>query len=247
MRALKTAVLVCAAVAAAGAQSPEPPLTESRLTVHTLVREDIFAGWMDNDMDRFSRGERNIELLLEKRPAQRGNLLGWKAGAALFRAVRAHESGKADEFQRYFQQARDGFAEAAKFQAGNSGVLPVTGGSLVVFADRLPKEHRAAAWAQAYDAYSALWNEQSAILDKLPVHLKGELLAGMAQSAQRTGRAEEAAQFVDRMLAVLPATPYEGLATEWKSKPETARNTSLTCKTCHDGGRLSAKLAGLGQ
>jgi tetratricopeptide (TPR) repeat protein len=247
MHALKGALLVCAAVTAAAAQSPEPPLAESRLSVHTLVREDIFSGWMDNDMERFARGERNIEALLEKRPGQRGNLLAWKAGASMFRAVRAHEAGKADEFQRYFQQARDAFAEAASLKSGNTGVPAITGGTLVVFADRLPEQHRAAAWSQAYDAYSALWNEQSSMVDKLPVHLRGELLAGMAQSAQRTGRAEEAAQFIDRMLAALPGTQYERMATQWKANPEAGRNTSLTCKTCHDAGRLSNRLAGLTQ
>ena len=37
-------------------------------------------------------------------------------------------------------------------------------------------------------------------MEKFPVHMRGEVLAGMAQSAQRTGRADEAAQFVDRLL-----------------------------------------------
>lgn len=247
MRALKSAFLICAVVTTAAAQSPEPPLGESRLTVHTLVREDIFAGWMDGDMARFARGERNIEQLLTERPGQRGNLLAWKAGAAVYRAVLAHEAGKADEFQRHFQQARDAFAEAASLKAGSSGVPAITGGTLVVFADRLPHEHRAAAWSQAYDAYAALWAEQGAIVDKLPVHLKGELLAGLAQSASRTGRAGEAAQYVDRLLAALPGTPYENVAKQWKADPATVGNTTLTCKTCHNAGRLSAKLVSLNQ
>ena len=139
MRAMKSLLLVFGIVVGAAAQSPEPPLSESRLTVHTLLREDVFAGFMANDMDRFARAERNIEQLLQDRPDQRGNLLAWKGRATLHRAVLAHEAGKADEFQRHLQAARDAFAEAAQQTAGNEGVAAITGGSSSLFADRLAR------------------------------------------------------------------------------------------------------------
>ena len=41
---------------AARADTPDPPIAESRLTVSSLVREDIFAGWRSNDLERFARG-----------------------------------------------------------------------------------------------------------------------------------------------------------------------------------------------
>ena len=241
---VQSSLMVLALVAVTGVQSTEPPISDTRLTVHTLVREDIFAGFLDNNMDRFARGERNIDLLLEQRPSEKANLMAWRAGAALYRAVAAHEAGKSDEFTRQFQRARDEFAEAAKIGNGNDGVPAITGGTLVILADRLPEQHRAAAWTQAYDAYSILWKAQGAAIDKFPVHFRGEVLAGMAQSAQRTGRAEEADQFVDRLLA-MSGTPYEKLAKEWKANPASASTTNLTCKTCHNAGRLSAKLAAL--
>src|SRR5438874_10208597 len=70
-------------------QSPEPPLSETRLTVHTLLREDIFSGFMEKDMERFARGERNIDMLLAKRPEAKSDLLAWKAGVVLYRAALA--------------------------------------------------------------------------------------------------------------------------------------------------------------
>jgi hypothetical protein len=245
MRVFKGALLVFALVTTAAAQSPAPPLAETRLTVHTLLREDIFAGFFDNNMDRVSRAEQNIELLLKQRPDERANLLAWKGGAALQRAVRANETGKPDEFARYFQDARDAFAAAAKLTSGNDGVPAITGGSYGFFGDRLPQEHRAAAWAQAYDSYSTLWKQQGQGIDQLPLHFKGELLSGMAQSAQRTGRSEEAAQFVDRLLTMLANTPFEKTARQWKTDPSSVATTNLTCKNCHSPGRLSARLAAL--
>src|SRR5262245_47316381 len=113
MRAVKSALVMFALVVTAAAQSADPPLSDSRLTVHALVREDLFAGFLDNNMTRFERGERSIDVLLTERPAQKANLLAWKAGAALYRAVVGHESGKAEESRRYLAEARKGFAEAA--------------------------------------------------------------------------------------------------------------------------------------
>jgi tetratricopeptide (TPR) repeat protein len=247
MKVMKSAAVLFAIAAIAATPPPEPPLSDTRLTVHTLVREDVFAGFLDNDMERFARAERNIDTLLAQRPDQRANLLAWKAGAALYRAVRAHEDNDGATFQRRFQEALDTFAEASGLEGSNDGVPAITGGSLALFADRLPAQHRADAWSRAYDAYTTLWRQQGAVVDKLPVHHRGELLAGLAQSAERTGRREEAQQHVDKMLALLKGTPYEKTASAWKADPASAAASNLTCKTCHAPGRLSSRLAALNQ
>jgi hypothetical protein len=244
MRPLKTAVLVLVVVTAAAAQTPDTLLSETRLTVHTLVREDIFAGFRNDNMERFARGQRNIEVLLKERPNQRANLLAWRAMATTYRSVRAHESGQAEEFGRRFAEAQKDFAEAAKLRSGDA-VAAITGGTMVLFADRLPEKERAAAWSQAYDNYSILWKQQSAGIEKLPLHFKGEVLAGLTQSAQRTGRGEEAEKFLDTMLIVLAGTPYEATAKQWKADPSSAATTNLTCKNCHVPGRLENRLEAL--
>jgi hypothetical protein len=245
MRVLASLVLVFSVLGVVAAQSPEPPLADTRLTVHTLLREDIFAGFMAKDMTRFARGERNIEQLLKERPDQRGNLLAWKGSTQMHRAVLAHEAGRADEFGTGLAAARAAFAEAAKETSGNDGVAAIVGGTYSVFADRLPEPHRGTAWADAYAAYSLLWQQQGAAIDKLPVHHRGEVLGGLVQAAQRTGRTDEAAQQLDRMLTLLKDTPYEAMAQQWKANPSAAGTTRLTCKNCHDPGRLSSQLTAL--
>lgn len=221
-----------------------PPF-DARLTVHTIVREDLFAGFLTNDMDRLQRGERNIELLLEQRPEAKGNLLAWKGGASLYRAVLAHERGQAREFEAMFKRAKELFAEASQAVPSSLGVPAVTGASYLLFIDRLPEAHKAAASAAAYDTYRQLWKQQGTVVDKMPLHHKGELLAGMAQSAQRTGRSAEATEYLDRIISSLPDTPYESRARKWKQDPQLAGRTNLVCVTCHDDGRLEPRLAAL--
>jgi tetratricopeptide (TPR) repeat protein len=210
-----------------------------------LLREDLFSGYLSDDMDRFSRGEKNIEVLLAQRPAEKPFLLAWKGSATLFHAVRAYEANRNDEFIQKYQQALDLFAEADRLRPGDGGVAAVTGGSFAVFGDRLPKEYRVAAWSKAYDSYSTLWKQQAPVVDKLPVHIRGELLAGLAQSAQRTGRNDEMNQYLDKIIEVLPNSPYEPIAKKWKTKPSAAVSGAITCLTCHDQGRLSARLSAL--
>ena len=245
MLGISRVFLLMAFVVVAIAQSPEPPISDTRLSIHTLVREDIFAGFLTDDMARFARGEKNVDLLLEKRPAAKSELLAWKGGAALYRAVSAYENKRMDEFQQKYQQALELFSQSRQTSPQNGGAAAVIGGSYVVFADRLPKENRAAAWAQAYDAYQLLWKFQASSVEKLPMHIRGELLGGLAQSAQRTGRAEEATQYVDKILTVLRDTPYEPVARKWKADPKAATNSSMTCLSCHDAGRLAPRLASL--
>jgi hypothetical protein len=69
------------------AQSPEALLSDSRLSVHTLLREDMFAGFLSDNMERLAKGEKNLDILLTKRPEQKANLLSWKGQAELYRAV----------------------------------------------------------------------------------------------------------------------------------------------------------------
>jgi tetratricopeptide (TPR) repeat protein len=245
MKNIARVILLVALATIALAQSPEPPLTDARLTIHTLVREDIFAGFLQGDMVRFSRGEKNIQLLLDLRPAEKPDLLAWKGGAQLYRAIRSLDEKRKDEFQKNYDLALAKFDEARKLAPQGGGVNAVIGGSFGIFADQLPEENRAAAWSQAYDSYKVLWKQQEPVIDKLPVHLRGELLAGMAQSSQRTGRAQEADQYVDKIITLLPGTPYEKVAKQWKANPASASKTSMSCMTCHDQGRLADRLTAL--
>jgi len=230
---------------ATAAEVPDPPLSEARLTISTLVREDIFAGLLENDMQRLARAERNIQLLLQQRPEAKASLLTWRASTILFRAVRAYESSQAAQYREQHQRSLALFEEARSLASENIAVAAVTGGSFVLLADRLAKEHQADAWSKAYNAYQALWKMQAPAVDKLPLHIRGELLAGLAQSAQRTGRAQEAKEFLDKIQTLLPDTPYANVAQQWNETPESAATSSIACRTCHEPGRLAARLAAL--
>jgi hypothetical protein len=242
-RTLLTIVAFVAISAAVPAQAPEPPIADTRLTVHTLLREDVFAGFLQGDVTRMARAEKNAELLLASRPADRPSILAWQGGLALTRAVMANEARQPDQFRQHYRRAQELFAEAMKLGPDVVGVFAIAGGSQVSIADRLPAEERKASWELGYAAYQQLWKMQGQIIEKLPLHHKGEVLSGLAQTAERTGRADEAAAGIERILTLLPDTPYAIRARQWKDDPTQRAASKLACQTCHGPGTLVARLA----
>jgi hypothetical protein len=238
-------MLVCAAAAGLFAQDAAPRF-DARLSVHTILREDIFAGFMANDTARLERGERNLAALERERPDSLAPLTAWKGTIALTRAAHAHEAHRDAEFAERYREAKALFAEADRLGPANFGVKAVTGGSFAALTDRLPESARAEASEIAYRSYAAMWKMQSPMLGDLELHNKGELLAGMAQSAARAGHAEEAREFAKRILETMPDTPYAKATQRWLERPETMTQAKIACQTCHEPGRLAARTAALG-
>jgi hypothetical protein len=230
----RISLLFGVAVCLTAGQCPEPPLSDTRLSIETLVREDIFAGILDEDMDRLARGEKSIEILLARRPNDKPALLAWKAGTVLYRAVRGLEANRTEEFEAKYKQAMNLLAEARTLGPKDLGVIAATAGIYALMADRLPGRLRGSAWSTAYNSYQARWKQQARDVQRLPVHLRGELLGGLAESAQRTSRMNELGEYLDKILTVAPETPYARAAKQWKAEPTAATLTRLTCLTCRD-------------
>jgi hypothetical protein len=229
------------------AQSPSGSTFDARIGSSSIVREDIFAGYLAHDHERQLRGEKNVEILLAERPKDRARLLAWKAWIALNRAVDAYESKRMSEFERDYQRSLELFSDAANLQPDDAGVLAITAAGLVTFSDRLPERVRRDAWNSAYNAYTNLWRVQEADFDNLALHSRGELLAGLAQAAQRSAHPSESAQALEQIITRMSGTTYAGMAKKWVDSPETAAKTNLTCRTCHEEGRLESRKAALNQ
>jgi hypothetical protein len=238
---LQKGMLICLLSLTAAAQ----PTFDPRLSIHTILREDVFAGFMANDPERLARGEKNLETLLVERPQSKAPLVAWKGTIALTRAVRAHETGRNADYEREYRKALDLFAAAAKEAPSDFGVVIITAGSYTALGDRLPEAQRAAAWQAAYRGYRVALEQQKDQVDGMPLHLKGELLAGLAVTAERTGHADEAGPYLTRIVEGMPGTVYATTAKRWIEKPEMRAKSSIACQTCHEPGRLAARTTAL--
>ncbi len=242
----KTSLLICLFTICTNAQQPNTQTFDPRIPFSSYIREDLFAGFIWGDKDgneRLLRGERTLEILLAERPQDKPGLLAWKGGIAFIRAIDGLKAGRMDVFEREYPKGLGLYAEAARLAPEDVGVMAITGAGFALFADRFPEPYRTDAWQISYKAYRGVWQVQGSVVEKLPLHFKGELLAGMAQSAQRTGRTEESEEFVEKILRTMPGTPYAATASKWIKSPDQAAKTNLTCQTCHEEGRLKDRRA----
>jgi hypothetical protein len=242
---MRIALLLFAASAFAQDAALDMP---KNIRVSTWVREDIFAGFIDNQMAPFERGVKKLERIIAANP-KAADAIAWMGGAEMYRAVRAHEAGDAAAFQSHFAKAKEHLARCAAIvrEIPQYAVAchAITGGSFSTMADRLPPAERKAGWLLARENYAALVAIHGADFDKIPVHFRGEILAGLTMAAQRLGEQDKAASMTRELIEKLPGTPYAVFAKRWLDKPETMAKTKLNCATCHDSGRLAAVQARL--
>ena len=239
MRSVLT-VLFAAALSLAFAQ--EKP---KNIPVSTWVREDLFAGYLDGDMARHGIGVKKLDDVIAKNPKD-AVAVAWKGGNALLFAVRAYEAGNMSGFEAEYANALDVFASAAEIaeqvRPAREGVLAITGGSFTVIGDRLPPKQQREAWLKVRENYTALHELQKDRFDSLPVHFRGEVMAGLAQAAERLGESEKATALTQELVVAIPGTPYAVFGKRWLDKPETRAKSKIACATCHDAGRLQARL-----
>lgn len=244
---MRLGILLVAGISILQAQVPEKP---KEIRVSTWVREDIFSGFLEGDMARFGKGEQKLERILAANP-KAGDALAWRGGVEMYRAVLASEAGDVKGFESRYAKAKEYFDRAAAVSKEAPQYAQswhaVTGGSYAVFSDRLPGKYKREGWQLVREHYSALRELQQPDFDKFPTHFRGEIMAGLAQAAQRLGEEENAKKLTAEVVAALPNTPYAVFGKRWLDKPETMAKSKITCSSCHDAGRLQAALDRLGR
>ncbi|HEY6391694.1 MAG TPA: hypothetical protein VIX89_10475 [Bryobacteraceae bacterium] len=223
--------LLPAVLALCQAQAPKP-------TFYTMVREDTFAGYMGGDMERFERGVKYAEQVLAGNP-RNADALVWKGGGQVFLATRLYAQDLNAKADILYEGGLALMEQALANEPGSAGVRASYGGVLAFLAPRIPEGRRKAALEKARSMYEWLYKVQEPVLDRLPVHLRGETLAGLAETNQKLGNLEQARVYLKRISASLPDTPYAETAERWLAHPESVgADQQIVCGTCHDAGRL---------
>lgn len=217
-------------------------VASNTLNVNWLVREDLFAGLLENDRDRLKKGIETLDAVANYYDEPR--VLCWRYLAEVTQAVWAHEAKDVTGFNRHYGLAMTYLNRVRKVASGNDLVLPeiFEGAALMVLADRLPEAMQKGARERAYLAYAKLDQLQGDSVEKMPMHLKGESLAGLAATAYRSGREAEMKQALERILTGMPKTPYASVAKKWMEEPESRTRLKIACISCHEPNRLGNRL-----
>jgi hypothetical protein len=229
-------LVLSATLVGVAAQSARP----ANVPIHTWVREDMFAGFIDDDFVRYQRGEQKVAEYLAETPP-RPEAMAWMAGGKLYRASRAFRERKTAEGDRLIGEAMALMDQSAAAAPENVGVHAVLGGSIVQIANKLPEKYYAALMQRGRTHFAKLYSVQSQAVPQLPLHIKGELLGGMAETEFRVGDRTRATELLNQIIKEMPDTAYARNAATWLASPElVTRDSKLVCQSCHDPGRLSA-------
>ena len=116
--------------------------------------------------------------------------------------------------------------------------------SLLLFAGQVPPQYYDAVMQRAKTHYAALYKAQAPAAAQFPLHIKGELLAGVAETEFKVGDKARANEVLAQIVKEMPDSAYAKTASAWLAAPDkVTRDSKLACQSCHQPGRLSSWMA----
>jgi tetratricopeptide (TPR) repeat protein len=213
------------------AQAPKPG--DSRFD--SRVREDFFAGYA-GDSARLARGMKTCQDALAANPKDAPALV-WHGGGLYFQAGRAFREGdtaKGLELNgRGLKEMNDGVALAP-----DSLQTRIPRGAILIASARFIDDAMVKPLLETGVAdYEKAMEIEKPYFANLSVHGRGELMGGLADAYRRLGNADKAREYLERMIADLPNSPYEKQARRWLADLSSVRKQERFCLGCHTGAR----------
>jgi hypothetical protein len=216
-----------------------------KLTIHTWVREDMFAGLIGRDAAAFDLGLRKLERFLGEHPGE-ANGLAWKFETYSYYLRADREAGNQDAYTRHWTEAQEFKGQAlANRVAADVGPL-----ILVAFSQIFNAQYAATAadreslFREGRELLRKIQEAQSPQWDKLPVHMRGELWSLIGFASDQIGDREERLRVATEMIDRLKGSVYEARGRRWLNAKQLDASDAV-CLSCHENGRLKVKLASL--
>ncbi|MBL8178718.1 MAG: hypothetical protein JNK48_28850 [Bryobacterales bacterium] len=208
-----------------------------KLTIHTWVREDIFAGWMAKDAEALARGEKKLDFFLASNP-NHSSALAWKHLATQYHMRDAVAKGDQTRYATLLAESKSLQKKAIEANPKDVAVYIIVGGGWIMNAFYAPQEDKLWMYREGRDLLRQVPVMQGAAFEKLPPHMRGETWSLLAYASDRLGDRAAKDALLEKMLTQLQGSPYESRAKRWQTLPALNSETDNMCITCHEPGRL---------
>ena len=196
-----------------------------------LVREDFFAG-MAGDRARLERAMKLCEATLAREPAH-AEAMVWYGSGLLVLAGQSFQGGDPVKGGELWQRGLRTMADAVALAPDRVGVRIPRGATLIMAARRLPPGAQSRELLETGVAdYERVLMLQTPQWERLPVHARGELLAGLAEGSHGLGRDDAARAYLTRMVQELAGSAYQARARAWLDTG-TPPPGGVSCGGCH--------------
>lgn len=229
------AVLFSLLLLTGSALAADAPVKPAGITVHTWVREDLFAGVMVDDREAVERGSGKLDAVLAANPDD-AVAKSWRVLELVTRAAWADQKNDPASSKSWMEKAMALRATIA--DSKDLGVQTVLGGSLLFYAAKSPSHATEAIYRDGRDHLIRVRKAQEAFLAKMPPHFSGELLSQLAFASDRLADQESKAKYLAEMKQFLAGTVYERRADKWQTMA-IKDWAGAQCISCHEPGRLA--------
>ncbi|HEY8145206.1 MAG TPA: hypothetical protein VIG06_21140 [Kofleriaceae bacterium] len=237
--------LVLLVVSACGgpASSPAPAAPGARATASRpaaaakkaerfdlLVRDDFFAGLLENDQVALDRAMKLCEDTLARDP-KHSEAMVWHGGGLILRAGVAFRAGKQDDGMKLWT---DGMAEmdrAVALSPDNVGTRIPRGAVLLAASPFVPEPERTRLLDKGLSDYERVLQLQSGHFDKLTRHARTQLLFGLADGWNRRGDQAKARGYYERVRDVAGKSAYGVRAAAFLAGD--TKPAPMACGGCH--------------
>ena len=203
-----------------------------------LVRADMLNGF-GGDTAALERAVKTCEDTLRANP-NHPEALVWHGSAVWFKSGQAFQRG---DFQTGMKLSDSGMSQmdrAVDLAPDNAAVRIPRGAIILGAAPFMPEPSATALMKKGVADYEKALEIQTPYFSKMPVHSRGELLGGMADTYRRLGEIEKARTYFKRITEDIPGSEYAKLSTQWlKVKDMGSKDIKLqpvTCIGCHTEG-----------
>lgn len=216
-----------------------------KLTIHTWVREDVFAGWIARDEAALARGVAKLDRFLAANPTDE-NALAWRYMAEMYAMRKAQAAADAAAYDKAMATAAATRDAIWNGRAPQAGAHIIVGSTLVSGAFWARESDKPWMYRDGRAMLAKVPELQQGAFDTLPPHMRGELWSSIAFASDRLGDRPERDRVIALMRERLAGSVYEKRAERWAKLPALTNEADNMCISCHEPGRLKPTAARLG-
>ena len=197
------------------------------------VRNDFFAGFA-GDRPALERAMAAAEEAIQGDPHSAAEAKAWHGSGLLFYSGQKFQLGDVATGSQLWSQAIAEMDEAGKMEPDNPAVLIPRAAAWFVASRNSPEDMGKPVLEKALADYEHVYDLQKGFFDRLDIHMRSELLFGLADGYARDDQPEKARAWFEKIAALGPQGGHYEQARQYLNG-EKYSVTGIGCVGCHTG------------
>ena len=197
------------------------------------VRADFFSGFAGNRA-ALERAMTSAEDAIAHDPKYAAEAMSWHGAGLLFMAGEKFQSGDVSAGGELWDRATQEMDEAGSHEPDNIAVLIPRAAAWFAASRAAPADMGAPLLNKALADYEHVYQLQKGYFDKLSVHMRSELMFGLADGYARSGDTEKARSWFEKLAALGPESGHSVQARDYLNTGK-YHVEGIGCAGCHTG------------